>query len=363
MAMAPRSSALLAIGLAIAVSRPSMGQTEAESLSASLRKAARGVLPAVVTIRGLGGVAPISPLPGFTAPGAGVPGRDGVPDSGGSGVVIDAARGYVLTNDHVVPDAPRIVVVLPDGRQRNARQVRRDPRSDLALLIIDPAGLVQAEWGDSDGLDLADWVIAVGQPFGLSGTVSAGIVSGPRRGLGPLGYDDLIQTSAAINPGSSGGPLVNLKGQVVGINVAIKTLSGGYEGVGFAIPSVRAKRVATDLAEFGRVRRAYLGVTTEPSDPEQVARDGAASGAVVSSVAPASPAEGAGLRVGDVILKVGGRPVNTPGAVRSAVEFAPIGEDLTVIIARDGAGRDVVIKPSAVPDDPRPPDRPGLLGR
>src|SRR5262249_37040104 len=159
------------------------------------------------------------------------------------------------TNDHVVPAFGRVLVVLSDGRERVVTQVRRDPRSDLALLTIDPRalGLQQADWGDSEALETGDWVLAIGQPFGLSGTVTAGIVSGKGRGLGMSQYEDMIQTDAAINPGNSGGPLVNLKGEVVGINTAIKTLNGGYEGVGFAVPASRARRVASDLAEFGQV--------------------------------------------------------------------------------------------------------------
>src|SRR5262249_21220838 len=161
--------------------------------------------------------------------------------------------GFVLTNDHVVAGSPRITIVLPDGRPRPAKSIRRDPKSDLALVAIDPDGLQAADWGDSEALDTGDWVLAVGQPFGLSGTVTAGIVSGKGRGIGVALYEDLIQTDAAIGPGNSGGPLVNLKGEIVGINTAIKTLGGGYEGIGFAVPATRARRVAADLAEFGRV--------------------------------------------------------------------------------------------------------------
>ena len=245
-------------------SAPAFGQGEAETLSASFRKAARRVLPAVVTVRPIGVASPFEALPGPRPFGGGGPGEFG-PDlprrePGGSGVIIDAAKGYVLTNDHVVQGASRVVVTLPDGRERTAEQVRRDPKSDLALLVIDRRGLSQAEWGDSEALETGDWVLAIGQPFGLSDTVTAGIVSGKGRGIGMAMYEDLIQTDAAINPGNSGGPLVNLNGEVVGINTAIKTLNGGYEGVGFAVPAARARRVAADLAEHGRVRRAYLGI-------------------------------------------------------------------------------------------------------
>jgi serine protease Do len=205
----------------------SLGQTEAEGLSASFKKAARRVLPAVVTVRPIGApnqfalsnvqVNPFDPTPNRTAP----------REPGGSGVVIDAARGLVLTNDHVVQGATQVVVVLGNGRERTVKQVWRDPKSDLALLSVDPSGLIQADWGDSDVLDTGDWVLAVGQPFGLSGTVTAGIVSGKGRGIGLALYEDLIQTDAAINPGNSGGPLVNLRGEIIGINTAIKTTGGG----------------------------------------------------------------------------------------------------------------------------------------
>jgi serine protease Do len=331
------------------------GQDEARILSASFRKAARKVLPAVVTIRGMGGIAALD-----SAPGQRYPARDKIPDNGGSGVVIDEAKGYVLTNDHVVPDSPRLVVILPDGRKRDVKEIRRDPRSDLALLVIEPGDLKQAEWGDSEALELADWVLAIGQPFGLSGTVSSGLVSGERRGFGPLGYDDLIQTGAAINPGSSGGPLIDLSGRIVGINVAIKTLSGGYEGVGFAVPSSRAKRVASDLAEFGRVRRAYLGVATEPIDPDRVGQGIPLASVIVSSIVPESPAEAAGVKNGDVLLKVGRRVAATPGAVRMAVEFAPIGEPLTLSIIRDGKPLELTAKTTAVPEEFKPKERRGL---
>ena len=230
--------------------------------------------------------------------------------------MIDAARGLILTNDHVVPDAPRVIVILPDGRQRTVKEIRRDPRSDLALLVIDPAGLdlVQAEWGDSEALDLADWILAIGQPFGLSGTVTAGIVSGTRRGFGPVGYDDLIQTSAAINPGSSGGPLIDLKGRVVGINVAIKTLTRRIRGRRVRRPVVAGQ------AGRGRPGRIRPGPPRLPRRGDRAGRRrataaqaGARRGVMVTSIAAGSPAEAAGLKVGDVILKVGDRPVPTPG--------------------------------------------------
>ena len=319
-------------------------QNDAAGLSVSFRTAARKVLPSVVTVRGLGGVPPVGGLPGFLPPGASFAGRDSSPDLGGSGVIVDAVKGLILTNDHVVPDAPRIFVVLPDGRERTVKSVRRDPRSDLALLTIDPSGLKldQAEWGDSEALQLGDLVLAIGQPFGLAGTVTTGIVSAESRRFDAAGYDGLMQTSAAINPGSSGGPLIDLQGRIVGINVAIKSLGGGYEGVGFAVPSVFAKRVCADLMEHGRVRRAFLGVSTQPIEPGHGEKIGTMQAVRVASIVPESPAAKVGFERGDVIIKVGDKKIGSPGALRSAIEFAAIGEPISVSIVREGATHGVV---------------------
>ena len=362
-------------------SAPSFGQGEAETLSASFRKAARRVLPAVVTVRSVGVASPFETLPGPRPFGRGGPGEFG-PDlprrePGGSGVIIDADKGYVLTNDHVVQGALRVVVTLHDGRERTAEQVRRDPKSDLALLVIDPKGLSQAEWGDSEALETGDWVLAIGQPFGLSDTVTAGIVSGKGRGIGMAMYEDLIQTDAAINPGNSGGPLVNLNGEIVGINTAIKTLNGGYEGVGFAVPATRARRVAADLAEHGRVRRAYIGIMIGRVDRATAERLDLPGAVAVNAVTAGSPAAEAGLRPGDVITGLQGKPVRGQGSLQSAIEVAPVGEPLTLTIDRDGERRDVEVRPEAQPEafglgEPRPGrprvlpsllDRPGLDDR
>jgi serine protease Do len=363
---------------------PAFGQGEAETLSASFRKAAKRVLPAVVTVRPVG---PPGPLNSFDRRGWVAPPRlPGLPplDSGGSGVVIDAAKGYVLTNDHVVDRAGRVEVTLHDGRVRVASQIRRDPKSDLALLIIDPEGLNQAEWGDSETLDTGDWVLAIGQPFGLSNTVTAGIVSGKGRGVGMAMYEDLIQTDAAINPGNSGGPLVNLKGEIVGINTGIKTQGGGNEGVGFAVPASRARRVATELAEQGRVRRAYLGVQIGLIDPKTAERLKQPGAVVVNEVTPDTPAAQAAVRRGDLIVTINGKPFNGPGGLQAAVEVAPLGEPLVLGIDRDGERREIEVRPREQPEQfgmpgedlgpgairrrgrrgplipPRPPDEPPL---
>ncbi|RUL88940.1 trypsin-like peptidase domain-containing protein [Tautonia sociabilis] len=294
------------------------------SLSIAFREAARRAIPAVVTVR---------PVGGSTVPRT---------DPGGSGVVIDATRGLILTNDHVVGDAERsgnpIRVVLPDGRSRPVLDVRRDPKSDLALLAINPEGLglIPLEWGESDALEVGDWVLAVGQPFGLAGSVSAGIVGGTGRTLSLDRHRDLIQTDAAINPGSSGGALIDLSGRLVGINVAVQTIGGGHEGVGFAVPAARARRVSEDLATFGRVRRSAIGVRVSAVDPELAATLDPPGAVRVESVAPGGPAGSAGLSAGDLIVSIAGRAVSAPDQLVSAVEFFPVGEPMTVSIVRNG---------------------------
>jgi serine protease Do len=337
-----------ALLFAVAIAAPARGQTEAETLSASFRKAARRVLPSVVTVRPIGVPPPFEPLPSFPGegPGLAAPPRE----SGGSGLVIDAARGLVLTNHHVIDGATKVIVTLPGGKERPVKTIRRDPKSDLALLAIDPAGLTQAAWGDSESLDTGDWVLAIGQPFGLSDTVTAGIVSGKGRGVGLALYEDLIQTDAAINPGNSGGPLVNMKGEVVGINTAIKTVGGGYEGVGFAVPATRARRVVADLAEFGRVRRAFVGITVRRADPAVVERLDLAGATVIIGVAPESPASDAGLRPGDLLIKVGDRPVVGQGPLQAMIEVAPVGQPLVLTIERDGKAREVKVVPRSQPE-------------
>jgi len=335
------------------IATQALAQGEAESLSASFRKASRRALPAVVTVRPIGVPTPFGPGgPSNLNPFAGTPEaqRAAPREAGGSGVVIDAARGLVLTNEHVIQGASQVVVALANGLERPVNQSWHDPKSDLALLAIDPAGLAQAEWGDSDALETGDWVLAIGQPFGLSGTVTAGIVSGKGRGIGVALYEDLIQTDAAINPGNSGGPLVNLRGEVVGINTALKTQGGGYEGVGFAVPAARARRVAADLAEFGRVRRAYLGVTIRPVDPATAARLGSTGAAMITTIAAASPADEAGLRPGDVITQVDGKPVEGPGPLQALIEVARVGEPLNLTVVNEGQARVVPVRPAPQPE-------------
>ena len=331
----------LATLIVLAVPTAAWAQTTPEALSARFRQASRQTLPAVVTVR----------HQGINLPPEAIDPLDRTSRAGGSGVVVDAPRGLVVTNDHVIAGAARgVVVILPNGRERVASQIWRDPKSDLALLAIDPTDLVAAPWGDSTQLDIGDWVLAIGGPFGLTGTVTAGIVSGKGRGIGMALYEDLIQTDAAINPGNSGGPLINLQGEVVGINTALKSNRGGYEGVGFAVPSSRARRVVAELAEFGRVRRAYLGITIRPLDTLTATRLNITDGAVVASVVVGSPAATAGLQPGDVILTVGGRPTGGAGTLQGMIEVAQVDEPLELTVDRRGQILAIEVRPGTQPD-------------
>ncbi len=360
---------LLALGLMATPFVPAVHAQEAESLSARFRDAARAIQPAVVSVEGVVTTAarpPILPptrirVPGvdITAPGLmGPRGPAGTDVQTGSGVVLDADKGLILTADHVVDRAEGLTVTLPNGQKRPVSTIVRDPESDLALLTIEPGGLATANWGDSEALDLGDWVLTVGSPFGLTGTLSAGIVSGKARSIHETRFEDLIQTDASVYPGSSGGPLVNLKGEVVGIVIAFQGES--ERGPSFAIPASRARRVAEDLANLGRVRRSYLGVRLS----ENLASSG--PGVLINAVEAGTPAEQAGLRPGDVLQKVGDRPVSTPGEVRSLVEFAEVGKPLSLTVLRENAQVVVEILPAEQPGGvvPAEPDliRPdGLL--
>ena len=232
-------------------------------------------------------------------------------------MIVDPS-GIILTNNHVVAGGGQVMVRLHDGREFKAVDIKTDPKSDLAILRIEGAGtLPAARLGDSNKVEVGDWVLALGEPFGLEGTVTAGIVSAKGRGLGITDREDFLQTDAAINPGNSGGPLVNLDGEVIGINTAISTNNGGYQGVGFAIPIDLAKWVGGQLEQSGRVHRAYLGVMIQPvTQPlaEQF-KVKVNTGVLIAEVQPDSPAAKAGLKAGDVVLQFAGRPVSNPRRV------------------------------------------------
>jgi len=262
----------------------------------------------------------------------------------GTGVIVDAA-GYILTNNHVVAGADEVVVQLSDKREFRIagddieKRVFTDPKSDLAVLKIDAKGLVPAKLGDSDKLQVGDWVVAIGNPFGLELTVTAGICSAKGRALANIAeYQDFIQTDAAINPGNSGGPLVNLRGEVIGINTAIFSRSGGYMGIGFAIPTNMAKTIMERLIKHGRVERGQLGVFIQDLTPDLAKSFGLdrATGVVVPKVVPGSPAEKAGIRTGDVILEVDGKAVNDAQHLKNLVASLPIGKQVDVVVLRRG---------------------------
>ncbi|MBN1956754.1 MAG: DegQ family serine endoprotease [Desulfuromonadales bacterium] len=256
----------------------------------------------------------------------------------GSGFLI-SADGYILTNNHVVGDADKVQVQMLDGREYDAEIIGTDPASDLAVIKIDETKLPYLSLGDSDKLQVGDWVLAFGNPFGLSHTLTAGIVSAKgRSGIGLNDYEDFIQTDAAINPGNSGGPLVNLDGEVVGINSAIFSRSGGYMGIGFAIPVNMAKQVKTQLIEHGEVKRGRLGVHIQNLTADLAESFGLdqPQGVLVTQVEDDSPAQEAGLKQGDVILMINHEKTADVGALRNRVALIKPGTKVELTVLRDG---------------------------
>lgn len=331
-------------------------RSNANSLSAAFREAAKQVQPSVVLIQNQPAVVSPSNRNGT--------GPRGMPNEGplgdllkdprmrqffnrppttprvgiGSGVIIDAS-GIILTNNHVVAGDGTVTVRLHDGRVFEAVDVKTDPETDLAIVRIKGAKDLKAvKLGDSDAVEIGDWVLALGQPFGLEGTVTAGIISAKGRGIGITPRENFLQTDAAINPGNSGGPLVNLAGEMIGINTAISSRSGGSQGVGFAVPINLAKWVGNQLVETGKVERAQLGVIIQPVTYELGKQFGVQpnEGVLVTQVVPDSPAAKAGLKSGDVVLEFAGKKVANPRQLQSIVERVTPGTKQTLKLLRNG---------------------------
>ena len=256
----------------------------------------------------------------------------------GSGVIIDSESGYVVTNHHVIENADQIRVRLDDGRSFEAKVVGADPEADVAVIQIPAQGLKASKLGDSDSLRVGDFVVAIGNPFGLSQTATSGIVSAlGRSGLGIEGYEDFIQTDASINQGNSGGALVNLRGELIGVNTAILARGGGNVGIGFAIPVNMVVSLTAQIIEFGEVRRGRLGVHIQDLTPELAEAFGveAGSGALISKVMPDSAAKAADLREGDVITMVNGRAIKGATELRNVIGLARADEEIELTYIRD----------------------------
>jgi Do/DeqQ family serine protease len=269
----------------------------------------------------------------------------------GSGVIVDAAQGYVLTNAHVVEHATDIEVTTKDNRRFHAKLIGRDADTDVAVLRIPAQGLTAVPLGDSDQLQVGDYVVAIGNPFGLGQTVTSGIVSAlGRSGLGIEGYEDFIQTDASINPGNSGGALVDLRGRLIGINTAILAPGGGNIGIGFAVPINMARAVMDQLIRYGEVKRGRIGVAIQDLTPDlaQALNTRQTGGAVIARIEPGSPAERAGLKSGDLIVAVNGVKVHSGTQLHNMIGLSRIGDEVRLTYERGGVERqaDVRVEPA-----------------
>lgn len=331
----------------------------AKDLSAAFKHVAKTVQPSVVSISSVRRMQMTSAVPEQVMPGlpeefrrffgddmfrqfGQIPRtqpRRGFEQKGlGTGVIV-SADGYILTNNHVVANADEVTVTLNDNRTFSATVVGTDPKSDLAVLRIEASGLTAAPLGNSDKLEVGDWALAIGSPFGLTQTVTAGIISATgRANMGITDYEDFIQTDAAINPGNSGGPLVNIRGEVIGINTAIASRSGGYNGIGFAIPSNMARSIKDAIINNGRVDRGQLGAIIQNLTDELSASFGFTGehGVLIGDVLPDSAAAKAGLKAGDIVISFDGRKVTEVNQLRNAVAATAPDTEATVVIFRDG---------------------------
>lgn len=267
----------------------------------------------------------------------------------GSGFIIDSEKGYIVTNHHVIKDAETITVILHDDTRVDATVIGTDDKTDLALIKVNPEGhdLKAVNWGNSDDMRVGDWILAIGNPYGLGGTVTQGIISARARDIHSGPYDDYLQTDAAINRGNSGGPMFNIHGEVIGVNTAIFSTTGGSMGIGFAVPSAIAQNVTSQLIEYGRTKRGWLGVRIQEVTPgiaESLEGFGEPRGALVASVTENSPADSAGLMPGDVILSFDGTSVEEMRELPRLVAETKVGRDTTVTLWRDGKTMEVQLR-------------------
>ncbi|HBR1512591.1 TPA: serine endoprotease DegQ [Klebsiella quasipneumoniae subsp. quasipneumoniae] len=348
------SALALSIGLSLSVLPPAAaslptqvpGQGALPSLAPMLEK----VLPAVVSVQVEGTASPTLNMPEELKKyfGDNAPQEQAQPFEGlGSGVIIDAAKGYVLTNNHVINQAQKISVQLNDGREFDAKLVGSDEQSDIALLqLIKPSNLTQIAIADSDKLRVGDFAVAVGNPFGLGQTATSGIISAlGRSGLNLEGLENFIQTDASINRGNSGGALLNLNGELIGINTAILAPGGGSIGIGFAIPSNMAKTLADQLIQFGEIKRGLLGIKgmEMSADIAKAMNLNVQHGAFVSEVLPNSGSAKAGIKSGDVIVSLNGKPLNSFAELRSRIATTEPGTKVKLGLLRDGKPVDVEV--------------------
>ena len=338
---------LLCAGLALAISATATAQmptTVDGQAVPSLAPLVERVSPAVVNIRVRATVTQRNPFGDdpfwrFFGPQNNSPREV---QSAGSGVIVDAERGYILTNHHVVADADEIQISLIDGDVLDAEIVGSDAATDIALIKVDADGLVEMPIGDSEVVRVGDFVLAIGNPFGLGHTVTSGIVSAlGRAGINPNAYEDFIQTDASINPGNSGGALVNMKGELVGINSAIISRSGGNVGIGFAVPTEIAGSIMRQILDFGEVRRGLLGVTIQGIDAAAAEALNASvdRGALITEIVPGSAADKSGLRVDDIIVSVDEESIANASELRNAIGLRGSGEDVDITYIRDGETR------------------------
>jgi serine protease Do/serine protease DegQ len=334
---------VFAFGLAQAQLPEKVGDTPVPSLAPIIKKTS----PAVVNIATKGKIRearnPLLDDPFFRrffdAPN--IP-REREFQAAGSGVIVDAKNGYIITNAHVIENADEITVTLQDDRQVKATVVGKDTGSDVAVLKVTAKSLVEMPLADSDKAEVGDFVIAIGNPFGLQHTVTSGIISAlGRSGINPEGYEDFIQTDASINPGNSGGALVDLDGRLVGINSAIFSRSGGNIGIGFAIPSNMVKAVMAQLIEFGEVKRGILGVTLRDLTPAVADSLGLGNtrGALVGQVIEGSAAEKAGIKAGDIITSINSKAISNSSEARNLLGLQRIGDKVEIGVTRDGQPR------------------------